>query len=244
MKQVYAPLTPLLRSPHGQSPRESEMLFGEKCDVIEVQGDYSRVKAHYDGYTGFVLTKDLGALTASPLLKTCVLKTFVYAQPSIKSPVIMALPFLSLLTPTGYEDNFIRIKQGYIYAPHVQDAARFDTDFVTIAARFLALPYLWGGASSFGLDCSALVQIALKACGVPFPRDSHPQSLQGENIKDIPQRGDLVFWQGHVGIIYDDKWLLHANGHTMDVALEGFETAKTRIGTAVTAIKRVHIVSS
>lgn len=242
MQQVIVPVTPILRSPHAQAPRESEMLLGECCAILEAQGDYMRVKASYDGYQGFVLAQDLGvSLTSSH--KVSVLKTFVYAQASIKSPVVMALPFLTLLTPKAIEGNFIQLKQGYVYAPHVQEITEKAKNFVDVAARFLGIPYLWGGCSSFGLDCSGLVQTALKACAVPFPRDSHPQSLMGESVEGKPQRGDLVFWQGHVGIIYDDKCLLHANGHSMDVTLEDFEAAKQRINTPVTAIKRVKLLT-
>ena len=127
----------------------------------------------------------------------------------------------------------VRFWKWPLIAAHCQPIGKpIDTDYVAVASRFLETPYLWGGRSGFGIDCSGLVQLAMMMTGRAAPRDSDMQASRlGTPIeRDALQRGDLVFWKGHVGIMEDDKTLLHANGHTMTVARENLEDAIKRIG--------------
>ncbi len=159
----------------------------------------------------------------------------------------MALFFGSQVQVTGERDGFQRIQTGhYIPSQHLMPIKARFSDPVGIADLFLGTPYLWGGCSRWGIDCSGLVQTSLLACGIDCPRDSDQQfAALGEDVpEDAPlQRGDLVFWRGHVGILSSDTMLLHANAHHMAVAYEPLEEAVERIGArefgAVTAIRRL-----
>ena len=121
-----------------------------------------------------------------------------------------------------------------------------ETDFVAVAERFLGTPYLWGGKTALGLDCSGLVQVALTACGVSCPRDSDMQEeALGTAVAADPSallRGDLIFWKGHVAIVRGPDSLLHANAHHMAVAIEPVAQAVARIrdaGSEITSIRRI-----
>src|SRR5262249_46984896 len=137
---------------------------------------------------------------------------------------------------------------GHVPAPHLAPVATMETDFVAVAERFLGTPYLWGGKSSLGIDCSGLLQLALTACGISCPRDSDMQERALGNALALPhareelRRGDLVFWKGHVAIVRDDATFVHANAHHMAVAFEGIAPAIARIRAIageVTGVRRL-----
>ncbi len=150
---------------------------------------------------------------------------------------------MARLAVSSSDRDFVQLADGrYAYAAHVTQ--HFEADFVSVAERFLHTPYLWGGKSVLGIDCSGLVQVSLAACGVQALRDSDMQEASlGTTIKDEPlKRGDLVFWKGHVGIMQDEGTLLHANGHHMQVVSEPLAVAVERIaakGSDITAVKRL-----
>jgi cell wall-associated NlpC family hydrolase len=114
-----------------------------------------------------------------------------------------------------------------------------------VAEKFLGAPYLWGGKTSDGIDCSGLVQVALTACGIACPRDSDMQAALGGAVDaqtETMQRSDLVLWKGHVAIARGDGSIIHANAHHMAVAIEPVTDAIARIlagGSAVTGIRRI-----
>jgi cell wall-associated NlpC family hydrolase len=154
------------------------------------------------------------------------------------------------VTVTGSDGDYARLEAGgFVFAAHLREIGSLESDFVTVAERLLGTPYLWGGRTSLGLDCSGLVQTALAAAGVQAPRDSDMQEAQlGRAVEIKPElsglrRGDLVFWKGHVGIMLDPTRLLHANGHTMTVSVEPLAAAEERIRTRsygpITSIKRL-----
>src|SRR5206468_1232358 len=147
----------------------------------------------------------------------------VFPGPSIKLPPMDALPLGARIAVARSDDSFAVTAAGaYVPKRHVVPLASAESDFVTVAERFLGVPYLWGGKSSLGLDCSGLVQLALNACGVACPRDSDMQEAAiGKAVPlSVLKRGDLVFWKGHVAIARDPASIVHANAFHMAVAIE------------------------
>jgi cell wall-associated NlpC family hydrolase len=156
------------------------------------------------------------------------------------------LPFGARVSITGAAERFaVTQSGGHIPARHLAPVAAIEDDFVTVAERFLGTPYLWGGKTSLGLDCSGLAQVALTACGIACPRDSDMQEQALGAPLDANanlQRGDLLFWKGHMGIVRDPTTLVHANAYHMAVALEPIADAIPRIRASdgpPTAVKRL-----
>jgi cell wall-associated NlpC family hydrolase len=241
---VQQPMVNLSDAPRGQ--RSSQLLYGERFLALETADGFAFGVAERDGHVGYILS---GALTTAEEGTHWVVSpaTHLYPKPNIKEPPDVALFFGSRVTVTGERDAFFRIHTGH-YVPRqhlVPLKARFD-DPVGIADMFLGTPYLWGGSSRWGLDCSGLVQTALLACGIDCPRDSDQQEAAlGEQLAEgeLLRRGDLVFWQGHVAIMSSPTMLLHANVHHMAVAYETFDEAVARIGAKefgqITSIRRL-----
>ncbi len=225
--QANRPVIDLWAAPGGQK-RVSQLLFGEAFDITATRGAYSFGRAPC-GYQGWALSAAL-AQARTPTHHVQALATYVYARPDIKSETRLRLPYGAKLQVRGQEGAFFRVAEGYIFSADLGTAPA--RDFVSEAGRFLGVPYLWGGRSSLGVDCSGLVQLALSAAGIPAPRDSGPQSesLGTACPPDTPpERGDLVFWPGHVGLMQDSRTLLHATAHAMAVISEPLATAVARI---------------
>lgn len=227
---VQQPITNLSESPG--SGRTSQMLFGERFLVLETEGGHAFGRTERDGYVGWVTS---ASLTQAPEPTHWIITpaTHLYPKADVKAQADVALFFGSAVHVQSERDGFHRIQTGhYIPRQHLMPiGARFD-DPVGVADLFLGTPYLWGGTSRWGLDCSGLVQLALVACGVDCPRDSDLQAeAVGTDIGegDTLARGDLVFWDGHVGIMSDPKMMLHANIHHMSVAYEPLKDAAARI---------------
>jgi cell wall-associated NlpC family hydrolase len=241
--QITLPVAPLFKLPQAGLGLESQLLHGETVQVHGLSNGFALVQNEYDNYVGFTPLTAIGTL--SPTLKVGALATFIYAEPSIKSSVLLSLPFGALIEGEN-QGEFIKTNAGYIFAKHCLDINHNAQDYVEIALSFMNVPYLWGGKSAFGLDCSALIQTALRACGMQAPRDSDQQfSDLGETkaLSDI-SRGDLVFWKGHIGLMASDTHLLHANGNGMQVELEDLRVASARIaargGGEITGVKGVN----
>lgn len=236
---------PLRREPRQDAPLDTELLHGEIVSVYAREEGWAWIQAASDGYVGYVPEAALAA-AAPPTHRVRVLRSFVYPGPSMKLPPLMALPFNARVAVSGEEGRFARIPEGFVWATHLEPVANPVADWVATAEAFVGVPYLWGGKTSLGLDCSALVQQALAAAGVAAPRDSDMQEAAlGEALPQDAalKRGDLVFWKGHVGIMTDADTLLHANGHHMLVVKEPLEEAKARILAAgagpVTSLRRL-----
>ena len=154
----------------------------------------------------------------------------------MKLPVELALPLNAEICVTSFDGDFARLgEEGFVWSGHLATLDNYESDFVAVAERFIGIPYLWGGKTALGLDCSGLVQTALCAAGISAPRDTDMQEkalghiiATGPELQGL-QRGDLVFWKGHVGIMREAKTLLHANGHHMLVASEPLDVAVARI---------------
>ena len=227
---VQQPMANILASPDGA--RDSQLLFGERFLVLETRDGWAFGQAERDNYVGYV---QAGALT-EPVDTThwvTAPATHLYPRPDLKAPPDVSIFFGAQVQVTNQRDEYLRIQTGHwVPKSHLQPLkARFD-DPVGVADLFLGTPYLWGGSSRWGIDCSGLVQAALIACGIPCPRDTDQQlEALGD---DLPRgeplvRGDIVFWSGHIGFMANDRMLLHANAHHMAVAYEPLREAAARI---------------
>ncbi|SEQ61566.1 NlpC/P60 family protein [Faunimonas pinastri] len=232
----------------------TEGLHGEAVRVFETTGEgWCWAQLEADSYVGWVARSDLAHARAEPEYRVTALRTPVFAGPDIKLAPLMALSLGARVHVGGEaEDHNARYglldPAGAVVMQHLGAAEAHESDPVAVAERFLGTPYLWGGRTSFGIDCSALVQVACEACGIAAPRDSDMQrNGLGEALDlsaGVPElkRGDLVFWRGHVGIMQDGERLLHANAFHMAVASEPLRDTLSRFeakGLTLAAIRRL-----
>jgi cell wall-associated NlpC family hydrolase len=232
-REVIEAHVPLRRAPAPDAPLDTEALMGERVTVYETTEEgWAWGQLDGDGYVGFLPANGLGAPGPAPTHRVSALRTLVFPAPSFKLPPIGALPLGARLAVARTEGRFARTAAGgYVPAAHLAPAASREADFVAVAERFLGTPYLWGGKTSLGLDCSGLVQVALAACGLACPRDTDMQQVAlGEPAAGgARRRGDLIFWKGHVAIARDEGTMIHANAFHMAVAIEPIEQAIARI---------------
>ncbi|MEM9350827.1 MAG: NlpC/P60 family protein [Pseudomonadota bacterium] len=211
---------------------QKTLLFGQTFVTIDERGDFNFGFDPEDGYTGYVLS---AALT-EPLSAThrvTSLAGHIYSQPNLKSAILMELSFgARVALNEEAEGAWLKVLSpgGWVALQHVDEISQPTLDWVVGAETFLGVPYLWGGNSSSGVDCSGLVQLAMYAAGRDCPRDSDLQEAAFPEAQGDLRRGDLVFWKGHVGILVDEETLLHANAHHMAVAKEPLAEAIERIG--------------
>ncbi len=262
---ISAPTTFMRREPSPSAAAETQLIFGEYFHVHDIgpetmheteegwlwgQSESLLPGASFPGYVGWVKCSDLAQRLSIPTHKVTAISAPVFAKSDIKSPVQKCLPLNSLVTGQ-MDEGFLKIDQGYIHRHHVSELAATSrhADWVSIAESLMGQPYIWGGVSSFGLDCSGLVQSSLRAFGQDAPRDSDQQSQMGEGVAINDrftglQRGDLIFWKGHVGIMTSPTRLLHANAHHMMVAAEPVVTAAARIAKSAGAVMGVRRLSA
>ncbi|MDH4412272.1 MAG: NlpC/P60 family protein [Rhizobium sp.] len=234
---VIQPVVALRPKPDQSVGIDTELLLGEEVRVFERSNGWAWVQAVDDGYVGYLPEEALGPL-ARPTHVVTVPRTFVYSGADLRFPTRMPLSMGSRLTILDEAETrgtryLLLADGGALIARHLRPVSEPPApDYVSVAALFLETPYLWGGKSGFGVDCSGLVQLAMCLAGHPAPRDSDMQANGlGKSIErqDL-QRGDLVFWKGHVAIMEDETTMIHANGNTMSVARETLEAAIDRIG--------------
>lgn len=243
-------VTELLPEPRRDLSIDTQALYGEEVVVYDRDEEgWSWVQLSRDGYVGYVSTDSLHKLD-QPTHRVSALRTLVYPGPSIKIPHWAALPLGALVHVHMQSGDFVQVAGlGYIWRDHLSTLDHFESDYVTVAERFLHVPYLWGGKTSLGIDCSGLVQVSLQACGIEAPRDT--DMMEGSLGSALAmasdcsglKRGDLVFWKGHVGIMQDATRLLHANGTFMQVTSEPLAIARERIraktGGDITSLRRL-----
>jgi cell wall-associated NlpC family hydrolase len=249
--EIDAAQAPVRKTPAHDAELQTEALKGERVTIYDVSADgWAWGQLAGDGYVGFMPASALRAPGPPATHKVTAPRTFVFPGPSIKLPPVETLSFGCQLAIARTDGPFaITASGGHVPVLHVAPMETMETDFVAVAERFLGTPYLWGGKSGLGMDCSGLVQLALAACGIPCPRDTDMQekALGGALARphELSQlrRGDLVFWKGHVAIVRDEATLVHANasGH-MAVAFEATAPAIARIRAVageVTSVRRL-----
>lgn len=219
----------------------SELLRGEAFAVVDASGDWAWGYSLHDGYVGYVPVDAIGPLV-DPTHIVATPAALVFATSSIKAPVVERLPMGVRLTISAADGDFHKVEGGFIHQRHLATLGALDSDYVSVAARLTGVPYLWGGRSGNGIDCSGLVQLALSFAGIAAPRDSDQQQALGASVaRDELRRGDLVFLPGHVGIMADDTHLLHANAFWMQVVTEPLADviARQPEGKGITALRRL-----
>lgn len=235
--QIAVPLADLLRSPNG--PRERQLWLGEDFTVIDRMKGHAFGCAAKDGYCGWLPE---GALEQGPPATHWVASTgtHLYAKPKASSQNLSDLPMGARVAVLDQVGTYAQTTQGFVPASHLLPLGTYLSDPVAVAEMFLHSPYLWGGNSRAGLDCSGLAQISHLACGMDLPADSDLQETAGRVVQGDFQRGDLLFWNGHVALAVDSQRLIHANGNTMSVAYENIADAIARIQLAEGAPLRSH----
>ena len=240
----------LRHAPAPDAPLDTQALFGEEVMLYEDHEGFGWVQLARDGYVGYMSMAALAEGQIKPTHRVTVDRSFVYAGPDLKLPARDALPLGASVCVRATKGGFVQIDDAaFVFADHLLACRESQKDFVAVAERLLHAPYLWGGKTSLGIDCSGLVQISLDAAGIAAPRDTDLQEQAlGLPIAVDPdlaglRRGDLVFWRGHVGIMRDETTLLHANAHHMLVASEPLRIARDRnlakTSQPISAIKRL-----
>jgi cell wall-associated NlpC family hydrolase len=239
--RVVSHVVDVLREPRAGAGLDTQLLYGDDIEVFDEAGGWAWVQSARDGYVGYVPSPSLGARSDSPTHLVNVPRTFLYPAPDLKLPRRGELSLGSAVAVTDFVETrgtrYALLSTGEaIIATHLRPLGEHASDYVTAAETLLMTPYLWGGATAFGIDCSGLVQLAMRMAGRNVLRDSDMQAAglgesvePGTNYSGL-RRGDLVFWKGHVAIMADDRTTIHANGHTMMVSREGLAEAIDRIG--------------
>jgi cell wall-associated NlpC family hydrolase len=246
--QFIRSCTDVIKAPASDATRLTQALFGETARVFEIKDGFAWVQLEQDSYVGYVNAQALTDKLTTPTHRVATPSTWAFAKANLKSRPSSWLPMNAKLAVADEEEGYARLERaGHVFSGHINPVASpaFGQDWVNVAENFLRVPYLWGGKSLQGLDCSGLVQVALEAFNIDCPRDADMQEVaMGENVPEGEslQRGDLIFWRGHVGIMQDETTLLHANGFHMMTVSEPLQEAIDRIaakGFPVTSRKRI-----
>ncbi|KQZ94371.1 peptidase P60 [Mesorhizobium sp. Root157] len=239
--RLAVPVADVLKTPAVGAGIDTQFLYGDDVLVFEAAAGFAWVQAERDGYVGYVRESDLAGRDGQPTHIVSVPRTFLYPGPDLRFPRAGQLSMGSTVTVTGAAETrgtqYVVLASGQaLIAKHLMPVVDRAADYVAVAETFLGTPYLWGGASGFGIDCSGLVQLAMRMTGRDVLRDSDMQAEglgapldPGADFSGL-RRGDLVFWKGHVAIMTDAENMIHANGHTMLVSREGLREAIDRIG--------------
>jgi Bacterial dipeptidyl-peptidase Sh3 domain/NlpC/P60 family len=245
--QFMAPCTPVHRAPQHDAMQVTQALMGETALVFEQRDGWAWVQLDHDQYVGYVRSESLSVKVLPTTHQVCFASTLIYPKPDLKTQPAILIPMNAKLVVIGEHGQYSELATGgFVFTKHIS-ADVVPSDYVAIAEMFLNVTYLWGGKTQSGLDCSGLVQTALHACGISCPRDADMQEKElgtALQINDLDglKRGDLVFWEGHVGMMYDESNLIHANGFHMQTVIEPLKLAATRIADSdkpITSLKRL-----
>ena len=245
-KEVIFPKTNLYSINDTKAPLATELLLGEEFVVYENKAGWSWGQSLRDSYVGYVRSESLSTYNKNKYHIVSNIFAPVYEEPKTRSRVMMKLCMNSKISISKSRKNFLLSNVGWILDEHIKKDDAFEKDFVEIATKFINTPYLWGGKSYSGIDCSGLVQLSLQRFGILSPRDSDQQERNlGKNIGKVAEnleRGDLVFWKGHVAIVVDSNSIIHANSFHKKVTLESTQEAIERLKAKsifISSIKRI-----
>ncbi|PHZ86653.1 NlpC/P60 family protein [Paremcibacter congregatus] len=222
--QLIDGLTNLYGAPDANTPLQTQLLYGEYFTVYDIKDGWAWGQAEKDSYVGYCRADALSPDLHPGTHYVTNLSSHIYSEPNPKSPAVGQVYMMSNVAVINEipQRGFVQLADGnWIFAPHI--SKDYGVDPLSEALKFLYAPYLWGGKSSIGIDCSGLIQLAFAATGVFLPRDSDLQAeMIGTTLDDdaVPQRGDIAFFPGHVGFMLDDMHLLHANAHHMRVSID------------------------
>jgi hypothetical protein len=247
--EIADALAPLREAPSSDAMLLTQALMGERVTIYDRNDEgFAWGQLNSDGYVGWLPDRALAKPTGKPTHKITAIRTFAFPGPSIKLQPVDTLVMGATITVIREDGAFAVTRDGWhLPLPHVGRIDRHADDFVGVAEQFASTPYLWGGKSSLGIDCSGLVQVSLNAAGTGCPRDSDMQqdslgrALDASESKKL-QRGDLIFWKGHVAIVRNADTIVHANAHLMATTIENTRNAIARIkaaGSEILAIKRL-----
>jgi cell wall-associated NlpC family hydrolase len=229
--RLWAHSAGLFRAADPASERMDELIYGERFDALGEEGEFLWGQARRDGYVGYAPRDAFVLAETLPTHRVKAIRSFAFTQPSIKSRPAGPYSVNALVRIQAEEGAFARSEDGlWFWSAHLAPIGAFENDPAAVAERFLGAPYLWGGRTSVGLDCSGLVQQALYACGKACPRDTDLQAKLGAAVTRAElRRGDLACWKGHIGMMLDGARLIHANAHHMAVTVEPLDEAIARI---------------
>lgn len=239
LASVISPAAKLFSESKIDSELETEILFGEVFEIEKESAGWAYGVSQIDGYKAYIQTKNLAKNFDPPTHIIIAPRTMIYKQASAKACGLKALPMGAQVKVENENMGFAKIKtpnqifDGFVPIKHLSHLNELKFDFVSMALSMLGTPYIWGGRSTIeGIDCSALLQLSLNLAGIKAPRNSSDQEAKlGKEIEDKNQlqRGDLVFWKAHIGIMINESELLHANAFHMAVAVEKLSQAESRI---------------
>lgn len=246
------------RAPARDAMLVNQLFHGDEIAVYETEDGWAWVQNRTDGYMGYLAAEQIGdALQAADRSAdhsadhwVKVPRSFVFPEPDEKAPPLDALPMTARVRVLAAGARYSEIAWGavsaWVPARHLAPAGESLEDFVATALAFVGVPYLWGGRTSLGLDCSGLVQVVLAAAGIACPRDSDLQARSlgtARPLDEPPRRGDLLYMPGHVVIALDSWRVLHPNAHEMLTSIEPLEDLVARVeetyGQGLTAVRRV-----
>jgi cell wall-associated NlpC family hydrolase len=244
--QVSHGVVDLRAAPSFDAGLQTQLLFGEHFTAYESKDGWVWGQAALDGYVGYARSEHFGGL-ASPTHRIVSLSSPLLNAPDVKKGARDMLPMNAKLSVAEIGERFVRLSDGgCVFAGHIAPLDNRIPDWVAVAEQFVGVPYVWGGKTSAGIDCSGLVQTALEAGAIKSPRDT--DMMEAQLGTSVPldaglQRGDLIFWKGHIGLMLDAARIIHANGYFMQVSVEPLALVRERTlakeGVPVRAIKRL-----